>query len=157
MGGSFAVGFAAFGKARTLAAIATVAAISPIPTVPPGLPPTFARHGRAAAVATPIALAATAFTGCILGRGARLGAVGIAVGIAVGTGAAIRIVPGVGTALVTGTLSVSWSASFRSAAVAVRIVFGVVHSGAIGIAAAPRSSAAGTATAWAFVHTTRCE
>jgi hypothetical protein len=138
---------------ESLAPVSAITAISPIPT---WLHAAIAGHRGASGITAAVCVGSSAaISASSISLAHRTTIAVLRVG-AFGAAAATRLLP-VAITGVAGTIGVGLRASFRGAAVAVRIVFGIVHSGAIGIAAAPRSPAAGTATAWAFVHTTRCE
>jgi hypothetical protein len=141
---------------ESLAPIAAIASVSAIPPLPTRLRAAIAGRRGASRITAGICVGtASAICATSIRLAHRTTIAVLRVGT-LGAAPAIGLLPTRITA-VAGTISVGLRAAFRGAAVAVRIVFGIVHSGAIGIAAAPRSPAAGTATAWAFVHTTRCE
>ena len=140
---------------ESLAPIAAIASVSAIPSLPTRLRSAIAGRRGASRITAGICVGTAAICATSIRLAHRTTIAVLRVGT-LGAAPAIGLLPTRITA-VAGTISVGLRAAFRGAAVAVRIVFGIVHSGAIGIAAAPRSPAAGTATAWAFVHTTRCE
>jgi hypothetical protein len=141
---------------ESLAPIAAIASVSAIPPLPTRLRAAIAGRRGASRITAGICVGtASAICATSIRLAHRTTIAVLRVGT-LGAAPAIGLLPTRITA-VAGTISVGLRAAFRGAAVAVRIVFGIVHSGAIGIAAAPRFPAAGTATTWAFVHTTRCE